>query len=214
MFRRAIFVLAITMAAGSASAGVWDDCAGTNSDKAVVACTKIVDANRQSKKSLAMAYRNRGLVYAKKGDFAKALPDFNAAIERNGRFADAYYDRGLTYYNLDNSKAAIEDFTKAILYKTKYSDAYGNRGLAYMVLGDLDSAIADLDRAIAMKPKNGINYFNRADAYERRQDWGRAVKDWKIAVKLIPASSKWHSIARERLLAASTKDVAKEKIAD
>lgn len=214
MFRRVMFTLTITLAAGSANAGVWDDCAGTNSDKAVAACTKIIDASRQSKKKLAMAYRNRGLVHAKKGDFAKALPDFNAAIERNGMFADAYYDRGLTYYNLRNPRAAIEDFTKAILYKPKYSDAYGNRGLAYMVVGDLDSAIADLDRAIAMEPKNGINFFNRADAYERRQDWGRAAKDWKIAVKLLPASSKWHSIARERLLIASTKNVTKDEVAE
>ena len=78
----------------------------------------------------ASAYIDRGIAYAKKGEFNKAVPDFNKAIEIDPNSAPAYNNRGLAYRRKDELKKALSDYTKAIQIDPRYAEAYNNRGYA------------------------------------------------------------------------------------
>ena len=56
---------------------------------------------------------NRGVGYLNKGEFDKAIEDFNKAIAINPNYAKAYYNRGVIYYKKWLDEKAISDFRKA-----------------------------------------------------------------------------------------------------
>ena len=66
------------------------------------------------KPDYAEAYYNRGLAYRDRGDFDRAIEDFNEAIELNHDYVDAYYNRGLAYRSVGMADRSIADLTKAI----------------------------------------------------------------------------------------------------
>ena len=61
----------------------------------------------------ALPYISHGSEYAAKGEYNKALNNFNLAIRINPNNAAAYTGRGLAYYQPGNMGKAISDFQKA-----------------------------------------------------------------------------------------------------
>ena len=61
-----------------------------------------------------IAYNNRGLAYANKGEFNAAIQDYDKAIELNPQSADAYINRGNAYDEKGEFDTAIQDYNKAI----------------------------------------------------------------------------------------------------
>jgi tetratricopeptide (TPR) repeat protein len=64
-------------------------------------------------------YINRKLANKKKGQYDKAISDYNEAIELNPKHADIYYSRGLVYNKKGQYDKAISDYTKAIQLNPK-----------------------------------------------------------------------------------------------
>ena len=98
------------------------------------------------------AYANRGWAYNDKGDYDRAIADFDRAIQLKPDYAEAYANRGWAYNNKGDYDRAIADFDRAIQLKPDYALAYANRGLAYNDKGDYDRAIADLKIAAGLIP--------------------------------------------------------------
>ena len=63
------------------------------------------DIKEIARKHLTDAYCNRGNVYGEKGEFDRAIDDYNKAIELNPEFAYAYKNRGNAHYNLNFVKS-------------------------------------------------------------------------------------------------------------
>jgi len=134
----------------------------------------------------ARTYYHKGNTAYEKGDYQKAIENYNMAIILNPTFSEAYFNRGLCYYNLKNFDKAITDYTKSAELDPKNAVIYNNRGDAFYRKQDFDKAIVDYDKAIALNPKYLKAYYNRGLAYACLQDYERAVEDFDKVVELNP----------------------------
>ncbi|MDD5085168.1 MAG: tetratricopeptide repeat protein [Candidatus Omnitrophica bacterium] len=134
----------------------------------------------------ARSYNIRGINYKDKGDFDRALADYNKATELNPDYAEPYSNRASIYALRKEFDKSIEDFTRMIELKPENSEVYANRGLAYNMRGELDKAVSDFDKAIELDPINVRAYFNRGVAYKDKGDIDKAISDWTKAIELNP----------------------------
>jgi tetratricopeptide (TPR) repeat protein len=132
------------------------------------------------------AYYFRGNAYANKGDYDRAIADYDQAIRFKPGYATAYYNRGIVYAQKGDIDRAVADYDKAIQLKPDFADAYYSRGSVYKEKGDADRAIADFDQAIQLKPDYAEAYNNRGLAYIHKSDYARAIADYDKAIQLQP----------------------------
>ena len=118
--------------------------------------------------NLAVAHHERGALFLAKGDFAKALADFDRAIEINRRFPEAHYQPRHRPARPGRLEGALSDYDRAISLDPNLAEAYNQRGVVRQARGDLDGAIADYSRSIDIDPRSAHTYCNRANARQAR----------------------------------------------
>ena len=73
-------------------------------------CLKSVDLSIGNQ---AIFYNNRGEVYYRKGEYDRAIADYDQALRLDADYADAYNYRGNAYYELGQREQAVQDWQKA-----------------------------------------------------------------------------------------------------
>src|SRR5215475_10165435 len=136
------------------SAAIADDvCDRGTGEASIAACTRIIQDGRTSTENRAIAFNNRGRAYAGKGQYDRAIQDFDEAIRLKPNDAIAFYNRGRAYAaGKGQYDRAIQDFDQAIRLKPNDAIAFYNRGFAYARKGQPDRAIQDFDQAIRLNP--------------------------------------------------------------
>lgn len=122
----------------------------SNVDVAIAACTTVIQTGHPDKRTLALAYYDRGCHYAKKSDSSRAIKDFDRAIQLSPDYLAAIADRGTMYGESGNWTRAMRDYDEAARIDPNDPIVLMNRGTAYSKLGDHVRAIAQYDRAIAL----------------------------------------------------------------
>ena len=164
----------------------YKECQQTNDiDRSIAACSRAINNQKASPPATyAVAYNNRGKAYNHKGDYDRAIADFDEAIRLDPKYVFAYNNRGNAYRYRDDYDGAIVDYDEAIRLDPKYETGYNNRGNAYYHKGDYDRAIADFDEAIRLDPKSAVNYMNRGNPYQAKGDYDRAIANYDEAIRL------------------------------
>lgn len=90
------------------------DCGNSNPDLAISGCSAIIDAAKETKENIAVAYRLRGIAYGKKGDDGLAIKDFDKLIAFYPKNANSYFRRALAYEHSGNTKMAGADYRKVL----------------------------------------------------------------------------------------------------
>jgi lipoprotein NlpI len=130
------------------------------------------------------AYNHRGVALARKGDYDRALVEYNAALRLNPNDADVYNNRGVSFEEKGDLDRAIADYSEALRLNSKYAFAYNNRGVAWKNKGEYDLAIADYSEAIRLNPKYVNPLANRAFAYEKKGKLYEALADFRSALDI------------------------------
>jgi transitional endoplasmic reticulum ATPase len=142
----------------------------------------------------ARTYYHKGNDLFEKGEFDKAIENYNMAIILNPTFSESYFNRGLCYYNLKNFDKSVSDYTKAAELDPKNPVIYNNRGDAYYRKQDFQNAIVDYDKALGLNKKYLKAFYNRGLAYACIQDYEKAVADFTEVLNLNPDFSEAYHI--------------------
>jgi tetratricopeptide (TPR) repeat protein len=103
---------------------------------------------------LAWAYNNRGIAWRHKGDYSRAIADYDEAIRLTPEFWLAYANRGVAWNGKGDHNRAIADYDEAIKLNPKRAHAYRLRAVSKLYSGLLSEALADLDHASEIDPKD------------------------------------------------------------
>ena len=129
-------ILVLVFVSGLPAWGQWSDdaerCANISGpDQRLPYCCAAIESGKLSTSNLAITFSNRGLLYQDKGNYDRAIQDFDQAIRLNPSGATAFFNRGNAYRLKENYYRAIQDYDQAIRLNPRYADAFINRGLAY-----------------------------------------------------------------------------------
>ena len=119
-------------AAAQTSAQAWDWCAakdGASAELQINGCTAVINSRRETQEDLAVAFGNRGNGYQTKGDYNRAIAEYDAAIQLNPNDPIVFSNRGIAYGTEGVIDHAIADFNEAIRLDPNFAEAYAHRGL-------------------------------------------------------------------------------------
>jgi tetratricopeptide (TPR) repeat protein len=164
----AILAISVLYNAGVLSAQSprdWSQCRGREGaivDVVIEGCTAVIQAGQDPPQKLATAFDNRGVAYRLKGEYDRALQDYEQAIRLNPNSAYPYNNRGIIYRIQGDYDRAIADYDEAIWLKSgDYPAAFYNRALAYAAKGEYDQALTDFDVVMRFDAKNALALYAR-----------------------------------------------------
>src|SRR5262245_2705511 len=160
-------------------------------DQRIDGCSAVIKAARDKGDKLAEAFTNRGVGFRLKGDYDRALADYNQAIKLNAKFAAAYNNRGVAYDKNGEYDHAILDYDQAIKLKPS-AEGYFNRGNAQLGKGHYDRAIDDFNQAIKLKADFAPAFDNRCWARAVVGILKQALADCNEALRLMPGNASTH----------------------
>jgi len=96
---------------------------------------------------------NRGIILNRRGDYAAALQDFNAAIEIDDDIAEAYLNRGNTWFLTGKLDDAITDYEEALARDVaKPWAAWYNIGLVHDARSEPEKAQTAYRKSLDLNP--------------------------------------------------------------
>ena len=148
------------------------------------------------------AYNSRALMYIKRGDYAKAIADWEAVLRLNPDDSTAKMNLEKAKREREKAKkeakAKIEEiqqrYEQEIRSNPNNAEAYIKRGYDFAARGlaeggnqvFFDHAIADFTEAIKIDPKATDAYFSRAGVYSQNNDHDRAIADYDQVIQINP----------------------------
>jgi tetratricopeptide (TPR) repeat protein len=140
------------------------------------------------------AYNNRASYYYDRGEYEKALADYDSALRVQPSLGQAharkrrsayFNDRAITYVRLGRYAEALADEGQAIELRPTQASYYFNRGNIHFLTGRYPEARDDLDRAIAASPVADPAYFKKRGLIYRRLGMeDKALQDMERAQAL------------------------------
>ena len=106
----AALVVATSSAAQSVDQARCGGQEGASPDLTVTACTAVITSGQQSAEILAGAFYNRGGAYAAKGEYDRAIPDYEEATRLKPDYAEAFNGRS---DSATNNGSVRGDYTAA-----------------------------------------------------------------------------------------------------
>ena len=141
-------------------------CNGASSPETrIEACSAFIEAGRGGPSSLSIAYNNRGIAYAAKADYDRAVADFESAIAIDPAFVKPLNNRGATRLKKGDYARAESDYAAATRLNADMEDAWSGLCWIRAVAGDPQAAMETCDKAIGAGAHTASTYDSRALAH-------------------------------------------------
>ncbi len=186
---------------GALRTAIRDSANSSDYKAAIVLLSQLLSRHPNS----ASDYNNRGLMYLKRGNYQRALDDFNRAIALDPHLDRAYNNRANCHAALGNLAAALEDYDIALDFNPCNVRAWINQGITFRELGLYDLSLDNFEFALLLESKlQGRLYAERGYTYHLRGDWNCAMADYQRALAAFPSGDPQRGkveLWRDRLLA-------------
>ena len=155
-------------------------------DQTIEACTIVIASGRVEREDLATAFKNRGNAYDSKGQYDRAIEDYDHALAINPDDADALNNRGTSHRANGHYDLAVKDYDQ-VLKLTPYSaKALNNRCFAKALMGQLDQALADCNESLRLRPANANTLASRGFVYLKLKHPEAAIADYNAELRITP----------------------------
>ncbi len=168
-------------------------------EEAKAAATPIINACNQAMRAAndglsGLLYFKRGIGQRLKGDYDRAIADFQNVRRQYPEFAGVnlqlqivYNSRGLEAYEKKDFRKAFNDVTLAIQAEPQNPTPYINRcAIQLYAWKQYAQAIEDCTRAIELSTRSSMAYNHRGYAFEMSNSRERAIADYIKALDLDP----------------------------
>lgn len=128
-------------------------------------------------------FYRRGLLNTLRGQFRKAITDFDKAytLSSGSMRSQILINRGIAHMRDESPDKALSDFNEALTINPRNVNAYNHRGFLHHRQGNFPEAISDFSKAIDLDAENVLSYYNRGMAYLRSGDKAKACPDFHKA---------------------------------
>ncbi|TPK96226.1 MULTISPECIES: tetratricopeptide repeat protein [unclassified Mesorhizobium] len=138
------------------------------------------------KQASALVFFKQGRALQEKGDYDRAIAEFDQAIDLDPNNAAAYYGRAQSLTLKRNFEQALADYDKAVSLAPTEAKIHADRGLVRMSRHDIDGAYGDFQKALVLDPKNVSGYYGRGVIRKTRGDYDGAIADLSKGIELNP----------------------------
>jgi tetratricopeptide (TPR) repeat protein len=159
-------------------------CADPAPDKAIPACTTIIEAGGVKGMALYDAHFNRGLAWSQKNDHVKAIADYDAAFKLRPKDAALLQSRCWSRAVLGRLSQALQDCNASLALNPKDPDTLEIRGFTYRKMRDFARSIADYDAALELRPDAASTLFGRGVTKQDMGVFDEGGADIKAARKM------------------------------
>jgi len=135
-----------------------------------------------------LAYDNRGIALADRGEVEAAIADYERSLAINPRYSNAHNNLGLALNKLGRTEEAIVHFRAAVTEKPSELEAHNNLANALSDVGRLDEAMAEFRYVLERSPHH-VNALNgEAVIYAQRGDLPKAEQQFKRVLEVDPTN--------------------------
>ncbi|KAG0240377.1 hypothetical protein B0O80DRAFT_381294 [Mortierella sp. GBAus27b] len=160
---------------------------------------------------MAKALNMRGTFIFLMGNSAKALEDFDKAIEVDPNYVQTYIKRGSVYMEQGDLAKTFGEFTTAIGIDPTDPNIYYHRGQVHFITGDYKTASEDYIKSIELEPKFVFSHIQYNVAQYKLGNLSDAMAGFKKALKDFPESGDVNNYYGELLLDQQQYDQAMER---
>ena len=107
-----------------------------NPDLAIKHCTRALETGKLSPRERAQVLVSRGVEWANKRDYDRAIADYDAALKIDPKFSEALHNRGSAWAHKGDPDRAIADFDAALRINPKNENALHARAVELSVKGE------------------------------------------------------------------------------
>ena len=134
--------------AAPAAADSEEDCFSTDTERRISGCTDLIDRNALDPGDMSLAYSLRALAFSLKGQFERAIRDYDASIQLDPDSATALNNRAWAYFKSGAPEKGEEDVARSLAIEPESPYSLDTRAHIAQSLGDTESALKDYQRAI------------------------------------------------------------------
>jgi tetratricopeptide (TPR) repeat protein len=135
-------------------------------------------------RSDAVAHNNLGAAYYQKGEWDKAIAEYQKAVTLKPRYADAYNNLGAAYAGKGMYDEAIAAHKQALAIRPDLLRAHLNLGVSYDKKGELDAAIEQYRAVVALDAGYATAHTYLAIAYYKKGNYRMAIEHCDRAAAL------------------------------
>jgi len=135
-------------------------------------------------------HNNLGDLYARHGDYQKAVEEFQKAIELKPNYGDAYHNIANVYHQMGRDDLAEQNYQKALSFNPNLWQSYQNLAAIHFNQKNYQLSREELEKAVQINPESADLHANLGILYLNLNDKQKAREEFEKTLQIDPQNQK------------------------